>query len=169
MLATIDEDISAGRTCFPLKYIYEETCQRKRYFGDDTDVNRTRLKDIVIEKCPVLTEEIGFRREVMLVPASALNNLATTSPYCNSSHDCRALVKAALTCRREIASTRNDNNHKFTIEEHGFKEQCQEMSVPDGLKFLVGMITRGPSAEETVAETQATLSIGGTVAGKLMQ
>ena len=40
-----------------------------------------------------------------------------------------------------------------------FKGQCQETSVPDGLKFLVGMITRGPSSEETVTETQATLSI----------
>ena len=37
--------------------------------------------------------------------------------------------------------------------------QCQETSVPDGLKFLVGMITRGPSSEETVTETQATLII----------
>ncbi len=33
------------------------------------------------------------------------------------------------------------------------------MSVPDGLKFLVGMITWVPSAEETVTETQATFSI----------
>ena len=40
VLAMIDEYISAGRTCFPLKDIYEETCQRKRHFGDDTDVNR---------------------------------------------------------------------------------------------------------------------------------
>ena len=71
----IDEDISAGRTCFPLKDIYEETCQRKRHFGDDTDVNRTRLKDIVLERFPVLKEEIGCRREGMLVLASAMKNL----------------------------------------------------------------------------------------------
>ena len=47
--------------CFLLKNIdlYEETCQRKRHFGDDTDVNRTRLKDLVIEGFPVLKEEIG--------------------------------------------------------------------------------------------------------------
>ena len=32
-------------------------------------------------------------------------------------------------------------------------------SVPDSLKFLVGMINRGPSAEETVTETQTTISI----------
>ena len=86
--------------------------------------------------------------------ASAMRNLVKTSLYGNSSHDYRAQAKAALICRREIASHR-----KFTVEEHGFKGQCQETSVPDGLKFLVGMITRGPSSEETVAETQATLSI----------
>ena len=40
VLTMIDENISAGRTCFPLKDIYEETCQRKRHLGDDTDVNR---------------------------------------------------------------------------------------------------------------------------------
>ena len=128
----------------------------KMLFGNDTDVNRTRPNNLVIERFPVLKEEIGFRREVMLVPASAMENLVTTSLCCNSSHDCRALVKAVLIWRREIASYRNDNNRKFTIEEHGFKEQCQETSVPVGLKFLVGMITRGPSAEETVTETQAT-------------
>ena len=127
------------------------------HFGDDTDVYRTRLKDLVIERVPVLNEEIW--REVTLVSASAMKNLVTTSLCCNSSHDWRALVKAALICRREIASYCNDNNQKFTVEEHGFKEQCQETSVPDGLKFLVGMITRGPSAEETVTETQATLGI----------
>ena len=88
------------------------------------------------------------------MPASAMKNLATTSLCCISSHDYRALAKAALIFHREIAPYRNDNNHKFTVE-----EQCQETSVPDGIKFLVGMITWGPSAEETVTETQATLSI----------
>ena len=58
---------------FPEGYnLYEETCQRKRHLGFDTDVNRTRLKDIVIERFPVLKDEIGFRREVMIVPTSAI-------------------------------------------------------------------------------------------------
>ena len=52
-----------------------------------------------------------------------MKNLVTTSLYFNSSHDCRGLAKAALICRREIASYRNDNNHKFTVEEHGFREE----------------------------------------------
>ena len=96
---------------------------------------------------------------MMIVLASAMKNLVKTSLYGNSSLDYRALAKAALICRREIASHRNDNNHKLTVEKHGFKGQCQETSVPDGLKFLVGMITREPSSEETVTETQATLSL----------
>ena len=62
VLAMIDEDMPTGRTCFPLKNIYGETCQRKRHFGDDIGVNRTRLKDLVIERFPVLKEEIGFRQ-----------------------------------------------------------------------------------------------------------
>ena len=37
IIIVIDEDISAGRTCFLLKD--EETCQRKRHFGDDTNPN----------------------------------------------------------------------------------------------------------------------------------
>ena len=45
----IDEDISTGRTCSLLNDMYEETCQRK-HFGEDADVNRTRLKDIVLER-----------------------------------------------------------------------------------------------------------------------
>ena len=98
----------------------------------------------------------------MLVPALVPNNQVTTSQYCNSSHGCRSLVKAALVCRREMAPYRNDNNHTFTVEEHGFKEQCQETSVLDDLKFLVGTITRGPSAE-TVTETQATFNIAQVV------
>ena len=87
-----------------------------------------------------------------------MKSLVTTSLCCNSSHACRALVKAALICRREIASYRNDNNRKLS-KEHGFKEQCQEASVPGRLKFLLGLITRGSSAGETVTVTQATLSI----------
>ena len=93
------------------------------------------------------------------MPTSAMKNLVTTSLYCNSSHDCRALEKAAIICRREIASYGNDYNHKFTVEEHGFKEQCQETSVTDGPKFLLGMMNWGPSAEETVTETHTTLRI----------
>ena len=100
-----------------------------------------------------------FKTDTLLVPAYAMKNLVTPSPYCSSPHDCRALVKTALICRREIASYRIDNNHKFTVEEQGFNVQYQETSVPYGLKFLVGMITRRPSAEETVTETQAALSI----------
>ena len=46
-------------------------------------------------------------------------------------------------CRRDIASYRNDNNHTFTVEEHGCKEQCQETPVPVGPKFLVGIIRLG--------------------------
>ena len=97
----IDEDISAGRTCFPLKCINEETCQRKRYFGDDIDGNRTRLKDIVIERFPVLKEEIGFRREVMLVPASALKHLITTSSLSKNM----GLTNSARTRQFQIASS----------------------------------------------------------------
>ena len=93
------------------------------------------------------------------MPASAMTYLVIASLCCNSSHDCRALAKAALICRRKKTSYHTDNNHKFTVEEHGFKEQCQETSVPDGLKFIVGMITRGTSAEKTVTKTQATLCI----------
>ena len=55
----IDEDIPAGRICFHLNDIYKETCRRKIHFGDDTDVNRTILKDIFLERCPVMKEEIG--------------------------------------------------------------------------------------------------------------
>ena len=84
----------------------ERSCRRKRHFGDDTDVNRTILKDIFLERCPVVKEEIGFRRDMMLVPASAMQNLVTASICCNSSHACRTLAKAALVCRREIASYR---------------------------------------------------------------
>ena len=75
VLVMIDEYISAGRTCFPLNDIYDETCQRKGHFGDDTDVNRTRLNDIVLERFPVLKEELGFRLEVMRVSASAMKDL----------------------------------------------------------------------------------------------
>ena len=139
--------IDEGRTWFPLNDTYEEICQRGRHFGDDTDLNRTRLKDLVIERFPVLKEKIGVRREVMLVPASATKNLLTASLCCNSSHDCRARVKAALIMMSQRNSViSNDNNHKFTVEKLGFKEHCQETSVPGGLKLRVGMITRGPSA-----------------------
>ena len=48
----IGEDISAVRTCFPLKYtVYIRGNMSTK--GDDTDLNRTRLKDIVIERFPV--------------------------------------------------------------------------------------------------------------------
>ena len=93
------------------------------------------------------------------MPTSAMQNLITASLCCNSSHDCRSLAKAALICRREIASYHINNNHKSTGEEHGLKEQCQKTSVPDGFKFLLGMITRRPCSNETVTVTQATLSI----------
>ena len=36
-----------------LKDMYEETCRRKSHFGDDSDVNRPRLKDIGLEMFPV--------------------------------------------------------------------------------------------------------------------
>ncbi len=106
-----------------------------------------------------MNEKIGFKRDVMIVPTSAMQNQVAESLCCNSSHDCRTIAKAALICRREIASYRYNNNHKFTVEAYGFKEQCQETAVPVALKFLVGMITRRPSAEETVTVTKATLSI----------
>ena len=55
----IDEDISAGRTCFPQGYI-RGNMSKNRHFGDDTDVNLTRQKDLVIDRFPVLNKEIGF-------------------------------------------------------------------------------------------------------------
>ena len=63
-------------------YIYVETCRRKRHFGDDIDVNRTILKDIVLERFPVLKEEIEFGCEAVLTLAtSAMKNLVTASLY----------------------------------------------------------------------------------------
>ena len=70
---------------FPLKDIYEETCRRDMHFGDDTDVNLTR-QGFSYRKVSS-PENIGFWREVILVPASAMKDLITTTLYCNSSHD----------------------------------------------------------------------------------
>ena len=113
---------------------------------------------MVLERFPVL-QEIGFRREVMLVAASAMKDLVTSSLF-QSSHDYRTFAKAALICRREIALHRSTNNRAFIFEEDGFKEQCQEQSVPESLKFLISTITQGPSANEQGNETtQAALII----------
>ena len=98
VLAMIDEDISAGRTCFPLKDIRGNVSTKEALWRRQRRQSHKTEGYIVLERFPVLKEEIGFRREVMLVLASAMKNLVKTSLYGNSSHDYRALAKAALIC-----------------------------------------------------------------------
>ena len=158
MLAVIDEDISLGRTCFPLKEIHKEVCQRKKHLGDCSDINRTRLKEIVLERFPILKEELGFRREVLLVTIPELKDLVTSSYKTKSlTDDYRMLANVALICRREIV--KHCKNNSFSVIKDGFPEQCQETSVPDALEFLLRMIINGPASENNSDTKQGILSI----------
>lgn len=67
MLQFIKEEVSGGRRFFALQDLTDMMTERLELHGIQKAVNRTRLKETVLEQFPNLTEEKGVRNRVFLV------------------------------------------------------------------------------------------------------
>jgi hypothetical protein len=72
IMAQIEEQISEGRKCFPLKQIHQDLTRRDKEYGYTREHNRTRLKSAILQRFPDLKEESGTRTEIVLVTSHAL-------------------------------------------------------------------------------------------------
>lgn len=139
VLSQIDEDLSEGRTCFPLMEIHQELTRRDKQYGYERECNRTRLKLAILQRFPILKEESGSRSEVMLVTKESMKNVVSSClAFSSKSSDSCTLAKSALICRREMKRFWAEENNTFLVEEHGFRERCQQDSIPHALKFMIG-------------------------------
>ena len=142
VLSQIDEDISEGRKFFPLKDIHQEVIRKDRQYGYEREMNRTRLKDAVLQRFPVLKEETGFRNKILLVTKDSMKDVMSSCIAINTENIYSSiLTKAALICRKEMKRFWNEENHAFHVEQQGYKERCQQDSVPLALKFMIGKNT----------------------------
>ena len=129
--------------------------------GNSAGIDRTELTKAVLERYPKLREEPGFGRSIMLVTTETMKDLVTTSVCGNRgqlSSDYQTLAKAALICRREITRHITDKD-VYSAGKDGFPIDCQKFSVPEALKFLIGMLIHGPSCDTDNEAEQSMLSL----------
>ncbi|KAK3883112.1 hypothetical protein Pcinc_012540 [Petrolisthes cinctipes] len=121
-------------------------------------VNKTRLKDRLLEKFPEAQEQSYGKNSVLVFKEDMKNIVHNAVKTLNFSEDALILSKAAMIVRKDILS------HKGFTFTGSFSAQCQEDSLPSSLKALVSMILNGSNLkDQSKNDSQAKLTIGQTI------
>nr|XP_053637329.1 uncharacterized protein LOC128692280 [Cherax quadricarinatus] len=99
-----------------LNYLHDKACYQKQLHGDSDKTDRTDLKMIILQWLPILREELGFGRQIMLMTNETVQDLVMTSNVGNSaSSDYKTLSRAAFIYGFEIAHHLSDEKGPYIV------------------------------------------------------
>ena len=154
LISYIETEVENGKFMHKLMDLYSIYSKRLKEMGIETEVNRTRLKEKILNHFDGDCQEQNLTgRAIVLVFQEGLQSLLKEAIR---NHDEEALAMVRL-----VKSVRKDMfDYESPTFEGIFPPDCQSTSVPQSLKTLVYMLLNGPHApnEETV-NLQAVLTI----------
>lgn len=146
---------------FKLSDLCKMYVSRLKQMGIDISerIHTTRLKERILEQCPDLTAHKDGR-EVYIVFSVDLAAFIKRAREKNHDDEAMVISRAAKIIRRDLLDM---EKMKYSGT---FHENCQENSVPQSLRYVIGMLMSGgamfqesASQESDEAENQAVLSI----------
>jgi len=150
----IDSSSRGGIPVFKLSELHALYTGRLTSLGISKSVNKTRLKERILEHFPECTVQFDGRNTLLIFDQCLrilLRDAVKDRDY--YSDDALILAKAAKIIRKDIFAHRQ---FKFTGT---FPADCQSESVPSSLLSLVLLILNGPDIERRGQESQACLTI----------
>ena len=147
--------MESGIFLFKLSEIHFLYVKRLEELGIKKQVNKTRLKDHLLEHFPEAQEQYDGKNTVLIFNEGMRNMLKEALKKRDFDEDAVTLAKAATIVRNDIF------NHEGFRFSGSFPTECQEKSLPSSLKYLVSMIMNGPNLkDQDKRDSQACLTIG---------
>ena len=154
----IETSVENGKLMFLLSELHSLYVSRLEILGVHKNVNKTRLKNSLLENFPDTQEQNDGKNVVIIFKKAIQGMVKEAMQQRDFSEDVVILAKASAIVRKDMFS------HKGFKFSGSFTEDCQEKSVPASLKSLVSMILTGVNIENTEAqESQACLTVCQTI------
>ncbi|KAG5873612.1 hypothetical protein JTB14_011754 [Gonioctena quinquepunctata] len=133
----ISTSVKSGILLFKVSEIHSLYINRLEELGINEQINKTRLKNQLLEHFPEAQEQFDGRHTVIIFNEGMRNMLREALKMRDFSEDDVIFAKAATIVRKDIM---NHQGFKFS---GCFPAQCQEDSLPASFKSLVSMMLNG--------------------------
>ena len=151
----IEKAMDSGTLLFKLSELHSLYVTRLKDLGIVKTVNKSRLKDLLLNYFPGAQEQYDGRNTVLVFNKAMQNMLKEALRKRDFSEDAIILAKAATIIRNDVF------NHRCLQFTGSFPPGCQENSLPSSLKSLVSLILNGPNLkDQDKCESQACLTVG---------
>ena len=146
LVAHVDELLEAGNFLFKCSVLHNLYEQRLKEFGVDIAINKTRLKEKLLEHFSDmgLQEQYDGRNTVLLFPEGMQQVLKDAHLDHDYDNEALLLTKVARICRQEILSVDTTFSGSFAVD-------CQRDITPI-TNQLVSMILYGPNIKDKSGE-----------------
>ena len=149
----IQEEVSRGRRIFALQDLTDMMTERLEQHGIQKTVNRTRLKESILEYFPNLTEEKGIRDRVFIVCSKTARKIISDASQ-TPDEETRTLLLAASILRKAVLN--HDTAFKF---DGSFPNVCEESAVPQRMKYFFRQLLAGPKSLPKEDNSRKILSV----------
>ena len=153
LIEYIDTSSRSGIHVFKLSEIHHLYTRRLSSLGVEKSVNKTRLKDKILEHFPECTAQTDGRSIVMIFDQCLRILMRDVVKERDFTDDAIILSKAAKIIRKDVFT------HQQFQFNGTFHHGCQRTSAPSSLMSLVALILNGPNVEGLGDDSQACLTI----------
>ena len=149
----IEKAVNSGTLLFKLSEMHSLYIDRLQDLGVQKSINKTRLKNNLLEHFPESQELQEGKSTVIVFREGVKNMLKDALKKRDFKEDALILAKAASIVRKDIFS---HDGFQFS---GSFQQNCQEDSLPSSLKSLVSLILNGSNLkDQDKCESQACLT-----------
>lgn len=154
----IENSVEDNKLLFMLSELHSLYISRLEALGVYKTVNKTRLKNSLLDQFPDAQEQNDGKNLVIIFTKALQGMVKDAIKKRDFSEDATILAKASAIVRRDILKNKGFNfSGSFTTD-------CQETSTPVSLKSLISMILSGLDIENTEAQdSQPCLTVCQTI------
>ena len=154
----IENSVEDNKLLFMLSELHSLYISRLEALGVYKTVNKTRLKNSLLDQFPDVQEQNDGKNLVIIFTKALQGMVKDAIKKRDFSEDATILAKASAIVRRDILKNKGFNfSGSFTTD-------CQETSTPASLKSLISMILSGLDIENTEAQdSQPCLTVCQTI------
>lgn len=155
LMKHIQVEVDSGKHIFKLSELHSFYLNHLTSIGLDKQIQKTRLKNLILEHFSNASEEYADGKSILICFKTGTSNLLKDAVQKQDlDADRLMLQKAAKIIRTDIFE------HEGFNFSGSFQPGCQENSVPQSLKLLMGMILNGYNLkEDTCLLSQSCLTI----------
>ena len=151
----VKKEVNSGKLLFKLSELYSLYESRLEDLGNAKSVNKTRLKEGLLEYFKEAQEQFEGRNTFLVFKEGMRNIIQDALKKRDFSEDALILARAASIIRKDIF------NHEGILFNRYFPEKRQDTSLPSSLKTLISLILNGSNLKnQEKQESQACLTIG---------